>query len=205
MRQPRARGRSWRQRRRDAGGDVAIAMTAAPAQDVPRMLAAPAVNDLGRHLQLIAVLAAVPDQRAEIVDELRGGVVTHMRCRGERFVIDRATRGDRPGQPRRGRSFSLPEVGMYPRNIRRAAARREPRARQAAAPDSNINGLDQRLRPGCLPVDTHDFGLLDRLVQMIAFKPVALSSEDHRRLPASTPQPPKPTHLPYTTLSAQGV
>ena len=60
----------------EAGGDVLLAMTAAPAQDVPGMFTAPPVDDLGRHLEFRGlVLAAVPDERPEVIHDLGGGVV----------------------------------------------------------------------------------------------------------------------------------
>src|SRR5450755_2699159 len=72
----------------DACCNVAIAITTAPAQDVSRMFTTPSINGLRRHLELKAVLAAIFNEGAKVVDELCGGVVPHM-CRvGERLVVD---------------------------------------------------------------------------------------------------------------------
>src|SRR6266566_3963205 len=105
--------RSWRRHprsaaggRRDPCGDVAIAVAPAPAQNVRRVFTAPAVDDLGCHLEVLAMLAPGLDQRAEVVDELGGRVIPDVRGAGERFVVDRTARGDRPGQPGRGRALA---------------------------------------------------------------------------------------------------
>src|SRR6266851_1031953 len=100
---------------------VPVAIAPAPAQDVPRMFAAPPVDDLGRHLQLEVVLTTVLDERAEVIDQFRGGVVAHMCRTGERFMINGAARGDRPGQTRGGRAPPFSEIYVYSRNMRRAA------------------------------------------------------------------------------------
>src|SRR5437868_1510164 len=88
--------RFWRPRpwsaawgRRNPGGDVAVAVAPAPAQDVRRVFAAPPVYDLGRHLEVLAMLAPGLDQRAEVVDELGGRVVSDVRGAGERFMVHR--------------------------------------------------------------------------------------------------------------------
>src|SRR4030088_164152 len=84
-------GRSCHQCRRGAYRDVAVAIAAAPAQDVSRMFTTPPVNYFRRHLKLMAVFAALSDERAEVVDKLCGGVVPDVRRAGERFVINSAT------------------------------------------------------------------------------------------------------------------
>jgi hypothetical protein len=56
-----------------------MAVTAAPAQDVPRVLATPPVNDFWCHLELRAVFVAIANERPEVIDKLGGSVVPHMR------------------------------------------------------------------------------------------------------------------------------
>src|SRR5262245_56999426 len=68
--------------------------------------------------------------------------------------------------------------------MRRAAGRGKLRPGEAATTGGNIDGVNERLRPGDLSVDAHHLRLLDRLVRMIALHPVALGGENHRRLPA---------------------
>src|SRR5262249_40293762 len=103
--------------RGDPCRDVAIAITAAPAQNVRCMFAAPAVNHLGRHLELLAMLAPGLDQRTEVIHDLGGGVISDMRGAGERVMVYRATRGDRPGQPGRGRAPAPFEIGVNPHDV----------------------------------------------------------------------------------------
>src|SRR4029077_6638426 len=90
--------------------DVAVPIASAPAQNVRRVFTAPAVDNLGCHLEVLAMLAPGLDQRAEGVDELGGRVISDMRGASERFVVYRTARGDRPGQAARGRALALPEV-----------------------------------------------------------------------------------------------
>jgi hypothetical protein len=97
--------------RRDPCRDVAIAIAATPAQNISGMLAAPSVHHLGRHLEILVVLTPGLDQRTEVLDDLGGGVIPDMRGAGERVVVDRTTRGDRPGQPGRGRALAFFEIG----------------------------------------------------------------------------------------------
>src|SRR5215471_18529080 len=101
--------------------NVLMAVAPAPAQYVPRVFTAPPVDNLGRHLQPRAVLTAVLDERAEIIDQFRGGVIAHMRRAGERFVINGPARRDGPGQTRSGRAPAFAEICMDSRNMRRAA------------------------------------------------------------------------------------
>src|SRR5262245_44044284 len=159
--------------RRHPRRDVAVAIAAAPAQNVSRMLAAPAVNHLGRHLEFLVMLMPGLDQGPEVVDDLGGGVVSDMRAARDRVVVDRATRGARPGPPGRGRPLAFLEISVNPHDIWRAIARGKPGNVQAPPADRDVNALDKRHGPGCLPVDAHHLGLLDRLVQMIALAPMA--------------------------------
>ena len=165
-----------------------MAVPAAPAQDVSRMFTAPAVNDLWRHLKLTAMFTAITYEGSKIIDKFCGGVVSDVRGTGQCFVIDRPARGDCPSQACGSNSFPLTEIFVYSRNIVRSVARGKLGAHQTAPPDSNIHGLYQRLRTRRLPVDAHHFGLVDRLVQVIALDPVALGGEYHRGLPARPPE-----------------
>src|SRR5690349_19478442 len=133
--------------RRNPGGDVAVAVAPAPAQDVRCVFTAPPVDNLGRHLEVLAVLAPGLDQRTEVVDELGGRVIPDMRGAGERFVVYRATRGDRPGQAGRGRALAFLEIGVNTHDVGRAAARRKPGDIQAASAGGDVDGLDKRHRP----------------------------------------------------------
>ena len=76
----------------------AITVTAAPAQDITRMFTAPSVNDLGGHLKIVTMLAPIFDQRAEVIDEFSGSVVSDVRGAGERLMVYRPAGGDRAGQ-----------------------------------------------------------------------------------------------------------
>ncbi|MGO8896218.1 MAG: hypothetical protein ACLQB1_41935, partial [Streptosporangiaceae bacterium] len=60
--------------------------------------------------------------------------------------------------------------------------------RQAAAADGNVNSLDKRPGTRCLSVNSHYFGLLDCLVQVITLKPVTLGGEYYGCLPACMPK-----------------
>ena len=53
------------------------------------MFTAPSVNDLGGHLKLVTMLASIFDQRAKVIDEFSGSVVSHVRGAGERFMVYR--------------------------------------------------------------------------------------------------------------------
>src|SRR5262245_34769439 len=75
----RARGAVGPAHRHDACRNVIMAVTAAPAQDVPRVLATPPVDDFWCHLEPGAVFVAVADERPQVIDELGGSVVPHMR------------------------------------------------------------------------------------------------------------------------------
>src|SRR6185437_8810715 len=88
-----------RRGRRHPGRDVAVTSTAGPAQNVRRVFTAPPVYNFRRHLEILVMLAPGFDQRAKVVDELGGRVISDMRGAGERFVVGRTTRGNRPGQP----------------------------------------------------------------------------------------------------------
>ena len=112
--------------RRNPCRDVAVPVAPAPAQNVRRVFTAPPVDDLGCHLEVLAMLAPCFDQRTEVVDELGGRVVSDVRRAGEGFMVYRTTRGDRPGQAGRGRALALLEIGVNPHDVGRAAARREP-------------------------------------------------------------------------------
>src|SRR6516162_9415621 len=169
---------------RDSLRYVLMAVAPAPAQYVARVLTAPPVDDLGRHLQTEVVLTAVLNERPEIIDQFRGGVIANMRRAGERFVINGPARRDRPGQTRGGRSSAFSKIFMYSRNMRRAGGRRILRPGQAVAANGNVHRVNERLRPGRLSVDAHHLGLLDRLVQVVELHPVALRGEDHRCRPA---------------------
>src|SRR4030088_357292 len=88
-----------RRGRRNPCRNVAVTIAAAPAQNVRCVFTAPSVYNFRRHLEILAMLAPGFDQRAKVVDELGGRVISDMRGAGERFVVDRTTRGDRPGPP----------------------------------------------------------------------------------------------------------
>src|SRR6185312_1375472 len=111
--------------RHDPCGDIPVTVAPAPAQDVSRVLAAPPVDDLRGHLEVRAVLTAVPDQRSQIIDQLGRRVITHMCRAGQRFVIGGPAGSDRPGQTRGGRTPPFPEICVNSWNIRRAGARGE--------------------------------------------------------------------------------
>src|SRR4249920_1983869 len=96
-----------RREHRHACRNVAVTITATPAQNVRRVFAAPSVYNFRRHLEILAMLAPGFDQRAKVVDELGGRVISDMRGAGERFVVGRTTRGDRPGQAGRGRTLAF--------------------------------------------------------------------------------------------------
>src|SRR6516164_4738640 len=128
--------------------DVVIAVAPAPAQYVPRVLTAPAVDNLGSHLQPGAVLTAILDERAKIIDQFRGGVIAHMCRAGERFVINGPARRDGPGQTSGGRPSAFSEICVYSRNVRRAAGLGKLRSGKAAAAGGNVHGVNKRLRPG---------------------------------------------------------
>ena len=53
------------------------------------MFTAPSVNDIGGHLKLMTVLASIFDQRAKVIDEFSGSVVSDVRGAGERFMVYR--------------------------------------------------------------------------------------------------------------------
>src|SRR5215813_1795535 len=169
---------------RDSHRNILMAVAPAPAQYVTRVLTAPSVYNLGCHLQPGSVLTAALDERAKVIDQLRGGVVAHMCRPGERFMINSPARRDRPGQTRRCRAPAFSKICMYSWNIRRTAGRGKLRCGKAAAADGNVHGGNEWLRSSGLPVDAHHLGLLGRLVQMVALHPVALGGEDHRCLPA---------------------
>ena len=75
--------------RRNPCRNVAVTISAAPAQNVSGMFTAPSVNDLGRHLKLVTMLAPIFDQRPKVIDEFSGSVVSDVRGAGERFVVYR--------------------------------------------------------------------------------------------------------------------
>src|SRR5437899_2259206 len=107
----------------DPRGDIAVTVTPAPAQDVPRVLAAPSVDHLRRHLEFWAMFTPALDQWAQIFDQLCRRVIAHMCRTGQRFVIGGPAGSDRTGQTRGGRSPPFSEIGMNSRNSRRAGAR----------------------------------------------------------------------------------
>jgi hypothetical protein len=47
------------------------------------MFTTPPVNNLGRHLELMAVFISVSDEGPKVIDKLCGGVVSHMCRTGE--------------------------------------------------------------------------------------------------------------------------
>ncbi len=53
------------------------------------MFTAPSVNDLGGHLKVIIMLMSIFDQRAKVIDEFSGSVVSDVRGAGERFMVYR--------------------------------------------------------------------------------------------------------------------
>src|SRR5258708_20223137 len=110
-------GGSCLQGRRDPRGYVAIAITAAPAQDVSRVFTAPTGNHFRCHLKLVAVFVAFSNQRTEVVDKLCGSVVSDMCRSGERLVINCPALGDLPAHPRRGDPFPSPNLNKNTRNI----------------------------------------------------------------------------------------
>src|SRR5215469_67962 len=165
-----------------------MAVTAAPAHDVPRMLATPTVNGLWRHLKLAAVFVTIANERPKVIDKLGCSVVPHMRRTGQRFVVDSPARCDRPGQTRSGRPSSSAEICVDSRDIGWAVVRGELRPCQIAAADSDVHRFYQWLRTGRLAVDTHHLGLLHCLVQVITLNSVALGGEDHGRVPAGAPK-----------------
>ena len=193
---PRSREASWSARiafRRpvrgpDARRNVVVAVPAAPAQNISRVLAAPTVNDLWRHFELTAMFTAITYERSKIIDKLCGGVVSNVRGAGKCFVVDRPARGDCPGKACGSYPFPLTEILMYSRNIVWTVARGKPGTHQAPPSDSNIHGLHQWLRTRRLPVDAYHFGLVDCLVQVIALDSVALGGEYHGSLPARAPK-----------------
>src|SRR6266498_5808941 len=156
-----------RRGRRNPCRNVAVTIAAAPAQNVRRVFTAPSVYNFRRHLEILAMLAPGFDQRAKVVDELGGRVISDMRGAGERFMVARATRGDRPGQAGRGRAPALLEIGVNPHDAGRAAARWKAGDVKAASAGGDVNGLDKRCRARRLPVDAYHLGLLNRLVQVI--------------------------------------
>ena len=54
------------------------------------MFTAPSINDLGGHLELMTMLTSIFDQRAKVIDEFSGSVVSDVRGGGERFMVYRA-------------------------------------------------------------------------------------------------------------------
>ena len=54
------------------------------------MFTGPSVNDLGGHLKVITMLASIFDQRAKVIDEFSGSVVSDVRGAGERFMVYRS-------------------------------------------------------------------------------------------------------------------
>jgi hypothetical protein len=118
------------------------------------------------------MLAPGFDQRAKVVDELGGRVISDMRGAGERFVVRRTTRGNSPGQPGCGRAPAFLEIGVNPHDVGRAAVRRKAGDIKPASAGGDVNGLDERRRARRLPVDAHHLGLLNRLVQVISLAPM---------------------------------
>ena len=53
------------------------------------MFTAPSVNDLGGHLKLRTMLASIFDERAKVVDQFSGSVVSDVRGAGERLMVYR--------------------------------------------------------------------------------------------------------------------
>jgi len=54
------------------------------------MFTTPSVNDLGGHLKLLTMLASIFDQRAKVIDEFSGRVVSDVCGAGECFVVYRS-------------------------------------------------------------------------------------------------------------------
>src|SRR5262249_61388934 len=84
----RARGAFGPAHRHDACRNVIMAVTAAPAQDVPRVLATPPVNDFWCHLEPGAVFVAVAGGGPPGNDRLGGRVAPPMRSGRPRFRVD---------------------------------------------------------------------------------------------------------------------
>ena len=93
------------------------------------MFTAPSVNDLGGHLKVIIMLMSIFDQRAKVIDEFSGSVVSDVRGAGERLMVYRPAGGDRSGQAGRSRAFALLKISVNPWNIWRTGARGKPRSR----------------------------------------------------------------------------
>ncbi len=53
------------------------------------MLTAPSVNGLGGHLELMTMLASILDERAKVIDQFSGSVVSDVRRAGERLMVYR--------------------------------------------------------------------------------------------------------------------
>jgi len=53
------------------------------------MFTAPSVNDLRGHLKLMTMLASIFNQRAKVIDQFSGGVVSDVRGAGERLMVYR--------------------------------------------------------------------------------------------------------------------
>ena len=53
------------------------------------MFAAPSISDLWGHLKLRTMLTSIFDQRAKVIDEFSGSVVSDVRGSGERFMVYR--------------------------------------------------------------------------------------------------------------------
>jgi hypothetical protein len=53
------------------------------------MFTAPSVNDLGGHLKLMAMLASIFDERAKVIDQFSGSVVSDVRGASERLMVYR--------------------------------------------------------------------------------------------------------------------
>ena len=134
------------------------------------------------------MFTAITYERSKVIDKLCGGVVSDVCGTGKCFVIDRPARGDCPGKACGSYPFPLTEIFMYSRNIVRTVARGKLGTHEAPPADSNIHGLHQWLRTRRLPIDAYHFGLVDRLVQVIALDSVALGGEYHGSLPARAPE-----------------
>ena len=53
------------------------------------MFTAPSVNDLGGHLKLMTMLASILDERAKVIDQFSGSVVSDVRGASERLMVYR--------------------------------------------------------------------------------------------------------------------
>ena len=53
------------------------------------MFTAPSVNDLGGHLKLLTMLASILDERAKVIDQFSGSVVSDVRRASERLMVYR--------------------------------------------------------------------------------------------------------------------